>query len=287
MAEYAFIVGASANYLPGLEALLCSIEIHQPEADVLLINHGLPQEFIDALETRPVHGWVCGSNEADQVRGTAIERFRVASEHGRNYRAVCLLDADMFLTAPCDAFFRAAAAGMIVAGSNGMLIDFNRAYQEQYQCFLGHDQHPYPQTHTTVPLFLGPQDLDWPEALYASRRVDSWDDFLYLNLLGIKLGKPDHMLVMPPYTFTGIHHWQVKPETSLREMGGRLVAGTEEQVYMIHGKWWEENYRRGMWEVMEPYLDNETMGEKCRQRTRDAIDLAYKKFLELNPAAAG
>lgn len=277
MANFAFIVGASENYLPGLKALLRSIEVHAPKADVLLVNHGLPGDFLCALGDRVR---VFDSQEADQVRGTAIERFRVAAQYGWSYYAVCLLDADMFLTAPVDLFFNLAAAGFIVAGSNGMLIDFDRAYQEQYQCFLDHDHHPYPQTHTTVPLFLGQSDLDWPGALYASRRVDSWDDFLYLNLLGIKLGKPEHMLVMPPYAFTGIHHWQVKLETSLREMGGLLVSGTEEQVYMIHGKWWEENYRRGMWEVMERYLDAEEMGEKCRQRTRDAIDLCYAKFLE-------
>ena len=286
MADFAFIVGASANYLPGLKALLRSIEMHAPEVNVLLINHGLPEDWVEAAETENPRLIVEKSEEPDQVRGTAIERFRVAAQYGRDYYAVCLLDADMFLTGPVDLFFDFAAAGFIVAGSNGMMIDFDRAYQEQYQCFLGVDHYPYAQTHTTVPLFLGQNDLDWPRALYASRRVDSWDDFLYLNLLGIKLGKPGHMLVMPPYTFTGIHHWQVKPETSLREKGDLLLSGTEEQVYMVHGKWWEENYRRGMWQVMEPYLDNEEMGETSRQRTRAAIDLCYRKFLELDPEAA-
>jgi hypothetical protein len=96
------------------------------------------------------------------------------------------------------------------------------------------------------------------------------------------MGKAEHMLVMPPYAFTGIHHWQVKPETCLREKGAFLVSGTEERVYMIHGKWWDEAYRAGMMQVMEPYLETENMGEKCRQATQNAIDLCYRKFLELS-----
>jgi hypothetical protein len=286
VAEYAFVVAASADYLPGLRTLLNSIEAVGAEADVLLAEHDIPLNVLVDLQVRHPNLCVVTRPLAESVvQGTALERFRLAYQEGSEYRAVCLMDADMWLTADPRRFFEVAAAGFIVGASNGMIINFGRAYQEQYQCFLDPPHEVdcvYPQTHTTAPIFLGPCDLDWFEALYSSRRIDSWDDFLYLNLLGIKLGKSDHMIILPPYTFTGIHHWQVKPETSVREKAGLLLSGTEEQVYMIHGKWWDQAYREAMLSVMAPYLEGEQMGEKCCRRTAEAVDLIYRKFREVN-----
>jgi hypothetical protein len=286
MADHAFVVAASADYLPGLRALLNSIHAVGSSADVLLAEHDIPLDVLVDLQLKHPNLCVISRPLADNVvQGTALERFRLAYQEGSEYRAVCLMDADMWLTANPQRFFEVAAAGFIVAASNGMIINFGRAYQEQYQCFLEEpfaEDCVYPQTHTTAPIFLGPRDLDWFEALYSSRRIDSWDDFLFLNLLGIKLGKSERMIVLPPYTFTGIHHWQVKPETSLREKGGLLLSGTEEQVYMIHGKWWDQAYRDAMVSVMQPYLDSEQMGEKCILRTAGAVELIYKRFQEVS-----
>lgn len=283
MAQFAYVVAASENYLPGLKALLKSMEMVGSEADVVIVAFQMPDILARLLVDRyafPVS--VIHVDGDNQVHGTAIERFQVAGAMDEFYDAICLLDADMFLTADPSLFFEIAAAGFIVGGSNGMIVDFNRAYQEVYGCFLGVDTYPFAKIHTTAPLFVGPRDLDWFRALYDSRRVDSWDDFLYLNLLGIKMGKSDRLLVMPPYTFTGIHHWGVKPETSWREKAGLFLSGTEEQVYMVHGKWWDEGWRSDLMLVMDRYFADETMGEKCRQRCLDAIESAYARFQELS-----
>lgn len=277
--EYAFVVGASDNYVPGVVAMLNSMECHGHTADVLMIPWNLPGEFLDSLN-KYSFGIRLFPNEIEhQVLATAIERFRVAYEQGIAYKAICLLDADMFLLENVDLFFQVAAAGFIVTGSNGMIINFNKKYQEQYYLELDEPEWPYKKVHTTAPIFISPQDLDWFDQLYNSRRIDSWDDFLYLNILGIKLEKYKRMLCMPPYAFTGIHHWHLKVETGLVRKGPDLVlAGTEEAVYMAHGKFWEENYCKDLVQIMDQYVGRWDMGARCKQRISDAHKTVIEEF---------
>ncbi len=279
MGKYAYIVAASDNYRAGLIALLNSLATHSPTAHVELLSFQLPDDFLEQVEQRggvTIHHGDHG--EKGQVEATAIERFRIAYEVAADYDALCLLDCDMFATANCDTFFRAAAAGMIVVGSNGMVIDFNREHQDRYEIDLGADSYPYPKTHCTAPIFISHENTDWFEALYNSRRIDSWDDFLYLNALGIKMGKSDRMIVMPPYAFTGIHHFHVKPATGIIRKAGTILSGTEEQVYFCHGKYWDDNYNAGLLEVMEGYFRNEELGDHQRRQTERSLEVILEEF---------
>jgi len=255
--KYAFIVAYTDNYLPGITALKNSISIHCP-VDVI-IHHGY------------------------SVEDTAIRRFRIACEKCYEYDAICLMDADMFLTADCKLFFDIASHGFIVVGSNGMLINFNRDYQNRYGVDLGSDDFLYEKVHTTVPIFLNRENIDWFYALYNSKRIDSWDDFLYLNVLGIKMGKAEKMLCLPPYTFTGIHHWQMKPETAVIKKGEALLSGTEEQIYMVHGKWWDDAWLNDLEPTMQRYFKDEGISEKGRFRTKNAINILKAEFNKLQP----
>lgn len=276
MNKFAFITAASENYLPALQAQVNSIRYwHGDRVDIILLAHNLPMEFLDGLPEEVIKIY---STHPDQVQGTAIERFRIAVEYGADYEAICLLDADVFLEANCDRWFEVAKAGFIVTGSNGMIINFGKEHQDKYGVDLGTFDVPYAEVHSTVPIFLSPADLDWFDLLYNSKRIDSFDDFLFLNILGIKLGKDKRMICLPPFSFTGLHHWQVKPETAIMFKGGMLLSGTEEKVYTVHGKWFDETWRNDLWRVMGPYLKNQDMGEWCVQRTKDAIELGYKRF---------
>jgi len=250
--RYAFIIAYTDNYLPGFTALKNSIEKYTPVD--LVVHHG------------------------NSVEDTAIRRFRIACEKCYEYDAICLMDSDMFLTADCSIFFDVAAKGFIVTGSNGMLIDFNREYQKRYDVDLGASNYLYPKVHTTVPIFINHENIDWFYELYNSKRIDSWDDFLYLNILGIKMGKDKKMICMPPYAFTGIHHWQMKPETAVIKKGDLLLSGTEEQIYMVHGKWWDEAWLQDLEPTMKRYFKDEEIFNKGQQKTYRAIELLKSEF---------
>lgn len=180
--KYAFIVAYTDNYLKGITALENSIRRFVP--DIELIKH---------------HG--------ESIEDTAIRRFHIAIKEVEKYDAICLMDADMFLTADCTLFFDLASKGFIVTGSNGMVIDFDKTYQERYDLNLGTPHYVYPKVHTTAPIFLNKDNIDWFEKFIEKRDYDHWDDFLYLNMVGIAMGKDKKMVCMAPYCFTGIHHF--------------------------------------------------------------------------------
>jgi hypothetical protein len=279
--SYAFVVAASANYMSGLRAMFNSLERLNNEHQVILISFRLPAEFLEDLQHYSFKIRVYDQEGDDQVYATAIERFRWAVQIAKYFKAICLLDADMWFTADCTRFFDVAARGMIVTGSNGMIINFNKGYQDQYGCYLGQSEWPYPLVHTTAPIFISKADTDWFQALYDSRRVDHWDDFLYLNILGIKMGKDRKMICMPPYAFTGIHHWHMKPETAVMDKGGLLLSGTEEQVYIVHGKWWDEGWLQDLLPTMQRFWKDEEIGFKGQRRTKHAIETLKRRFDEL------
>lgn len=274
MGNYAYIVAASQEFTPAIKAMFASLEAIGNQHKVIFLSY----RFGELPDVNfPVERIEVGHLES-QVQATAIERFRVAYEVAKDYDAICLMDADMFFVNSVDLFFDVAAKGFIVVGSNGMVIDYNRTYQERYSLDMGTDHFVYMKLHTTAPIWINHENTDWFEKLYNSRRIDSWDDFLYLNILGAYMGKDKKMIVMPPYMFTGIHHWQMKPATAVFEKGGILMSGTEEELYIIHGKWWDEAWLRGLMPTMEGYLRDEHIGERGRFRVENAIQILKALF---------
>lgn len=274
MTNYAFIVAASAGYAPAIRAMFNSLETLGNKHKVVFVSYkfrdipdvNFPVEFIESTE------------QECSVKGTAIERFKVAYEVAPEYDAICLLDADMFFIRNVDLFFDIAAAGFIVTASNGMVIDYNREFQARYNLDMGSDHFVYTKLHTSAPIWINHENTDWFERLYNSRRIDSWDDFLYLNLIGAYMGKDKKMICLPPYSCTGIHHWQLKPATALFEKGGQILTGTEEEVYMIHGKWWDDGWYNDMMPTMERYLKDENIGDMGRRRVENALSLSKNLF---------
>lgn len=273
--NFAFIVAASENYRPAIKAMFSSLERIDNKYPVIFIafrygdhpNVSFPVRRIDV-------------DGPDQVLGTAIDRFKYAAELAPEYDAICLLDADFFFLRPVDLFFEVAAKGFIVTGSNGMVIDFNREYQTRYGIDMGADEFVYMKLHTTAPIWINHENTDWFSALYNARRVDGWDDFLYLNLLGVHMGKDKKMICLPPYSLTGIHHWMMKPATAAFYKGGILMSGTEEEIFMVHGKWWDEGWVNDLMPTMERYLRDEQIGDRGKLFVQNAIDILKGKFEE-------
>ena len=276
------VVAASENYLAGLNALFNSIDYWKINADVLLISWKLPQEYIKkAQEIFNFNIIPIESEHENQTQGTAYERFKHAAEYGKNYEAILLLDSDMyFMSDDANLFFDIASKGFIIAASNNMIINFNEDYQKQYGVNLGSKEYPYAKFHTTAPIWLSPNDLDWFEALYNSKRISSFDDFLFLNILGIKMGKDKKMITFPSYRLTNIHHFSMKVETGMMRKGDLILSGTEEGVIMNHGKFWDEAYYNDLMTVMDGYIKNEGFTEKHRENVSNSREIMVEEFIK-------
>ncbi|NQU99901.1 MAG: hypothetical protein HQ538_04135, partial [Parcubacteria group bacterium] len=114
------IVAASENYLPAINALFNSIDYHKIDTDVLLISWRLPKDYLKRIkESFNFNIRVIESEHEHQVEGTAIERFRYAVELGKEYDAICMLDADMTFMSDINLFWDIASKGFIIAAHNG------------------------------------------------------------------------------------------------------------------------------------------------------------------------
>lgn len=279
------VVAASENYLPAITALFNSIDYHKIDTDVLLISWKLPQKYLDKIqEVFDFNIQVIESSHEHQVEGTAIERFKHTVEIGKNYEAICLLDADMTFMSDINLFWDIASKGFIIAAHNGMLISFGPEHQKRYKIDLGVKEYVATKIHTTAPIWLSPKDLDWFEALYSSKRIDSFDDFLYLNILGIKMGKTKRMITFSPSKMTNIHHFSMKVETGMMrkvgDHGDLIMTGTEEEVFMNHGKFWDENYYKDLMMVMDGYIKNEGFTERHRRRVLASREVMLEEFVK-------
>jgi len=276
------VVAGSLNYLPGINAILNSMDYWKIDADVLLLSFRLPEDYLKKIkETFNFNIKVVKSEGNDQVKDTAIERFALAVSEGKNYEAILILDADMyFMSDEANLLFRVASKGFIVTAANNMIINFNEEYQKHYGVNLGSKEYLYPKIHTTAPIWLSPQDLDWFDALYNARRIDSFDDFLLLNILGIKMGKDKKMIVLPSYRLTNIHHFSMKIETGMMRKGNLILSGTEEGMIMNHGKFWSEDYVKDLMKVMDGYIKNEGFTEKHREKVLNSRKIMLKEFIK-------
>ena len=279
--ETAFLTAGSTNYLPGLIAFLNSLVYYKHTEDVLLLSFRLPEEFLSRLKEYPFNIRVIESPSKDQIEGTAIERFKVAADYGKEYKAIAFLEGDICLTGNVENFFEAAKREVIITGSNGMIVNFGKGYQKQYNLYLDTDDYVYPNVHTTVPIFLSSKDLDWFSEFYKGRMsARSFDDVFGLNLLGIKMGKSKRMIAMPPTTFTQIHHFGIKPVTGLIRKGDLLLDGFEQQVFMIHGKWWDWGWYSGLMDPMEGYFHDNAFGDRQRKLALYSRDITLQEFVK-------
>ena len=74
-------------------------------------------------------------------------------------------------------------------------------------------------------------------------------------------------------------NWQMKPETCLiRKAHGLVLTGTEELVYISHGKFWDENYCNDQLDIMYRYLEDWGMGEKCKTRVAGSSNILVEEF---------
>jgi hypothetical protein len=274
--KYAFVFAASENYHPGVMALINSIKDKMPYADICLYLYKYSEEKMAAFADAQGIYIEFADETKDQQKSTAFGRYKYAADLTDKYDSVCLIDADMFVTADCYTFFDVAKHGFIITGSNGMVVNFNRAHQEKYGIDLGVDNYIYTKIHTSVPIFINKDNRIWFDEFVEINEAGQLDDFLGLNLLGISMAVYDKMICMPPYMFTGIHHWQVKPATRVFRIQDTLMTKTEEQVYMCHGKFWWENYIKDMMMPMESYYKEFQLGEKNRDLTMKSInDILY------------
>src|SRR5580658_1746544 len=98
---YAYIVASNTRYLPGLNAIINSLDLVGNKHDLHVLNWQLPHAYVDAalfadLSYRVIFHDITADEVAWLGEAEVLMRKRYALPSRLDYDAYCILDADMF-----------------------------------------------------------------------------------------------------------------------------------------------------------------------------------------------
>lgn len=284
MSKYAFIVAANSRYLPGLNAILNSLEVAKNTHDVVVLPYKITERYIDRVDRSPfgfkVH-WL--PIEEEEVlwlgEGEVLMRKRYEMPSILGYDAVCILDADMMIFRDVSSFFKIAAETEIILGCG---LEQKRYYglkNHQYPAgsgrYLFDPEHWNDRDLACAPLFAGPR---WYEALRKSYRICAdhpheerfkAPDMDALNICLLAAGSYDHTVCLSQRNWTGLHETFMKAHSRIVDMHGKPFTEDGEEIYIAHGQFWNKTWRGWQIENQLAMVDREfDKSESYKSRSR-------------------
>lgn len=259
MSKFAYIVASNKRYLPGLNALLNSLDYVGNTQDVLVLGYELPEEFMNAVDNaftfRVVWGYDIPQSEVNFLGEAEVlmrKRYQMPFILQEIYEAVCILDADMFFAHNVEVYLEIAAKTGYVLGC---VLEQKRRYGDK-----NHQVPPGSGTYLIDPDFWNARDLccaplfvgrPWYPAL-----KKSWDlvnvpfetrfkapDMDGLNICLIEAGSFEKTIPLSQHIWTGLHESFMKAHTRAVDCHGQLFTEDGEEINVVHGQWWNKTWR--------------------------------------------
>lgn len=317
MSDYAFIVGATKGYTPELCALLNSLDYVGSKADVFVLGIQLPREFVNQFNklNYAVYHINIQEDEWQAARGRSEivcrKRYWYAAELGRNYKAVCILDADLiFCRDPVQFFKIAADTGYILGPSKEQNKVYDDPHHEVSKRFMRGKsfvaENPDEANDMTWPWGDGvsfgrgvyndkdlcncPVFLDanvWDEALKFS-----WEVFIdggfrapdmdAMNLAFLQFGAHNRIVKLPGLQWLGTNEQLLKPYIRAVERRGNIWTECGLEIFSYHGQYYKEKWRKqqlsNRHHCAEGYLK---ATENSDAMAAGAMNLLYEIFLRM------
>jgi len=271
------VVAASKGYEPGLRAFLNSFDHYHPgtEIQIHLLALEMP-EFKPMMDFQTHYvdiPWVehpaGGRNTA---WSTKIPRFKYAAELDG---IVMLCDADMFFCANVEWMFRTAETGLIIAGSNGSNVRYHNGWREKYKL-------PIPDFYNYKTICSVPTTMDtrlhgqvWIDLYNHKMSGGEGADFDLQNIFMTIHQKQGSIVALPSQQTTGIHHFMLKPDSRVVNVDGKLVTRDGLEVYIVHGKWWQDGWYNNLLIKMENYCKG---NGACLRGAEDSREILKREF---------
>jgi len=298
--EYAFIVSATGTYIPELCAMLNSLDYVGNTQDVHVIAIELTEDFmvqaVEKLSYKVIFHVVTEEEwQADHGRSEVVcrKRYWYAAEIGKDYKAVCVLDADLIWVRDPILFFEVAAkTGLVV----GISKEQNKVYNDPHHQFNGEWMIPEGYYNRVdlcnCPIFVDP--VVWGEAFRKS-----WEWFITgfpetnmkcpdmdcMNIALIKYGSTDKTIVLAGVQWLGTNEQMLKPYMRVIEDRGLIKTESGFPVYCFHGQYYKKAWRECQLDnrhrCAEGYLKankHEEVIENLDGQARGSLNLLYSYF---------
>jgi hypothetical protein len=313
MNRYCFIVAATQTYLPELVANLNSLEYVGNKNDVHLIGIELSDDFLNQLSKlsyNVIHHNITEEQwQADKGKSETVcrKRYWYAAELGKEYSAVCILDADLIWTRnPFQYFVIAEKTGYILGPSK----EQNKVYglDDNHHEFDGGARGGCQMMgmgwHWNVERgFYNDKDLcNCPVFLDAKVWGDalrmSWEVFINggfkapdmdaMSLSFLQYGSYDKTVVLPGIQWLGTNEENLKPYIRAIMDHGLMKTECGIPIFSYHGQYYHKKWR-------DCQLDNrhgcaakylkadksiETI-EHMDAQAKGAMNLLYENFMKM------
>ena len=259
MTKYAYIVMACKKYIPEVNALLNSLDYVGNSNDVYLWTYGYPEEYLKGLAmtdwTFKLHIRIITEEEARSYGGEGEilcrKRYWYAAELGKDYEAVCVLDADMVFTRDPWQFLEIAAKTGFILGTHK---EQNKMYDHDHNRVRG--EYIFDPTITNdkdlcnAPLFID-------AGKYSAPLKRSWDIFCdgfpatnfkgpdmdAMNLCFLEAGLYNKIIKLSNHSWLGTNEGMLKPYTRAVMKAGGLFTENGQEIFSFHGQYYKKKWR--------------------------------------------
>lgn len=255
--DYAYIVCADVRYLPEVTALLNSLDYVLNKQDVHFYGYQIPQKVIDQfsrLRYRVIFHNIT-DEEVQESHGLSEvvcrKRYLFADEIGKDYHAICVLDADMvFVRNPKNFFEVAAKTGLVVCAVK----EQKQSYHEKNHRSNGEWIMPEGFTPEmdlcNCPLFVDTRI--WGEPLRLSYEIFSdgfpetnfkGPDMAAMNLMLCKYGSDGRTIGLPNVQWLGTNEQHLKLYQRVVGDAESIKTETGTPIYSYHGQYYHPRWR--------------------------------------------
>jgi len=261
MSKYAFIVGATKGYVPELCAMLNSLDYIGSKADVHVLGIELPDEFtsqFDKLSYKVIfHNILEDEWTAARGRSEIVcrKRYWYAAEFGKDYEAVCILDADLVFCRDPEQFFDIAAKTGFILGPSK---EQNKVYDDDHHLVNVEDKgktwiwnvelgYYNDKDLCNCPVFIDAKK--WNEALRLSWEIFIDGDFKApdmdaMNLAFLQYYGHDKIIKLPGLQWLGTNEQMLKPYIRAVERRGLIYTECGLEIFCYHGQYYKPVWRK-------------------------------------------
>ena len=254
--EYAFIVGATKGYIPELCAELNSLDYVGNTQDVHVLGIELPEDFTSQFSKLSYNviyhniseeEWEAGRGRSEIV---CRKRYWYAAEIGKDYKAVCVLDADLvFVRNPIQFFVIAEKTGYII----GPCKEQNKVYDDPHH-YVDEGLWPWnfpvgfynDKDLCNCPLFIdaklweAPLRMSWN--IFISRNYKA-PDMDAMNMCFIHHGAYDKIIKWAGNQWLQTNEQGLKPYIRAVEVRGKIQTESGIEVFSYHGQYYHKKWR--------------------------------------------
>ena len=297
--DYAFIVCADIRYLPEVIAELNSLDYVGNTSDVHFFGYKIPEEaqkqFILLNYQVIFHEITDEEIELNHGLSEVVcrKRYFYANQIGREYSAVCVLDADMVFTRNPIHFFEVAEKTGLILGASK---EQNKVYDDGHHTWHGEFILPKgyynPVDLCNCPLFVDTKI--WGRALEKSYQifVDGFNemkgdnfkapDMDAMNICLIEAGSADKTIVMPGIQWLATNEQLLKPY--IRAINDRGLIKTEcgIPIFSYHGQYYHKKWRDCQLDNRHRCAEGYLKTTECPDSMAEgAMNLLYTNFLKM------